>query len=123
MSAVPEADVVITNPTHYAVALKYEGEGRGAPVMVAKGADFVALKIREVAEANDVPILSAPPLARAIYHSTEINDEIPSGLFMAVAQVLAYVFQLKRYKSRDAERPNELKAGDLPIPDEFKNDQ
>lgn len=123
MSAVPEADVVITNPTHYAVALKYEGEGRGAPVMVAKGADFVALKIREVADANDVPILSAPPLARAIYHSTEINDEIPSGLFMAVAQVLAYVFQLKRYKSRDAERPSELKADDLPIPDEFKNDQ
>ena len=122
MSAVPEADVVITNPTHYAVALKYEGEGRGAPVMVAKGADFVALKIREIAAANDVPILSAPPLARAIYHSTEINDEIPTGLFMAVAQVLAYVFQLKRYKSRDAERPSELKTGDLPIPDEFKND-
>lgn len=122
MSAVPEADVVITNPTHYAVALKYEGEGGGAPVMVAKGADFVALKIREVAAANDVPILSAPPLARAIYHSTEINDEIPTGLFMAVAQVLAYVFQLKRYKSRDAERPSELKAGDLPIPNEFKND-
>jgi len=127
MSAVPEADVVITNPTHYAVALKYEsggeGEGRGAPVMVAKGADFVALKIREIAEAHDVPILSAPPLARAIYHSTEIDDEIPSGLYMAVAQVLAYVFQLKRYKSRDADRPTELKVGELPIPEEFKADQ
>jgi flagellar biosynthetic protein FlhB len=124
MSAVPEADVVITNPTHYAVALKYEEQGGGgAPVMVAKGVDFVAFKIREVAEEHDVPILSAPPLARAIYHSTEINDEIPSGLFMAVAQVLAYVFQLKRFKKREAERPTELKVKDLPIPDEYSDDQ
>ncbi|WP_067866474.1 flagellar biosynthesis protein FlhB [Neptuniibacter marinus] len=122
MSAVPEADVVITNPTHYAVALKYEGDDRNAPIMVAKGVDFVALKIREIAEANDVPILSAPPLARAIYNSTEINDEIPSGLYMAVAQVLAYVFQLKRFKSRQAERPTEVKVDELPIPDEFKDD-
>lgn len=121
MTAVPDADVVITNPTHYAVALKYEGDDRNAPIMVAKGVDFVALKIREVAEANDVPILSAPPLARAIYNSTEINDEIPSGLYMAVAQVLAYVFQLKRFKSRQAERPTEVKVDELPIPDEFKD--
>ena len=71
MTAVPDADVVITNPTHYAVALKYEGDDRNAPIMVAKGVDFVALKIREIAEANDVPILSAPPLARAIYNSTD----------------------------------------------------
>ena len=124
MGAVPEADVVITNPTHYAVALKYEEQGGGgAPVLVAKGVDFVAFKIREVAEEHDVPILSAPPLARAIYHSTEINDEIPSGLFMAVAQVLAYVFQLKRFKKREAERPTELKVKDLPIPDEYSDDQ
>ncbi len=121
MAAVPDADVVITNPTHYAVALKYEGDDRNAPIMVAKGVDFVALKIREIAEANDVPILSAPPLARAIYNSTEINDEIPSGLYMAVAQVLAYVFQLKRFKSRQAERPTEVKVDELPIPDEFKD--
>lgn len=121
MTAVPDADVVITNPTHYAVALKYEGDERNAPIMVAKGVDFVALKIREIAEANDVPILSAPPLARAIYNSTEINDEIPSGLYMAVAQVLAYVFQLKRFKSRQAERPTEVKVDELPIPDEFKD--
>ena len=121
MTAVPDADVVITNPTHYAVALKYEGDDRNAPIMVAKGVDFVALKIREIAEANDVPILSAPPLARAIYNSTEINDEIPSGLYMAVAQVLAYVFQLKRFKSRQAERPTEVKVDELPIPDEFKD--
>ncbi|EAR60566.1 flagellar biosynthesis protein FlhB [Neptuniibacter caesariensis] len=122
MQAVPEADVVITNPTHYSVALKYDGENRGAPVLLAKGADFVALKIREIAKEHDIPILSAPPLARAIYNSTEIDDEIPSGLYMAVAQVLAYVFQLKRYKEREAERPTELNVNKLPIPDEFKDD-
>ncbi|WP_415886925.1 flagellar biosynthesis protein FlhB [Neptuniibacter sp. QD37_6] len=122
MQSVPEADVVITNPTHYSVALKYESEGRGAPILVAKGADFVALKIREIAEEHDIPILSAPPLARAIYNSTEIDDEIPSGLYMAVAQVLAYVFQLKRYKEREAERPSGLQVDQLPIPEEFKDD-
>ena len=121
MKSVPEADVVITNPTHYAVALKYDGEGRGAPVLVAKGVDFLAFKIREVAEEHDVPVLSAPPLARAIYNFTEIEEEIPSGLYMAVAQVLAYVFQLKRYKERQAERPTDIKVDSLPIPEEFKD--
>ncbi|MGH1462117.1 MAG: flagellar biosynthesis protein FlhB [Neptuniibacter sp.] len=119
MKSVPDADVVITNPTHYAVALKYEGEGRGAPVLVAKGVDFLALKIREVAEEHDIPILSAPPLARAIYNFTEIEEEIPSGLYLAVAQVLAYVFQLKSYKKRQAEKPSEIKVDKLPIPEEF----
>jgi len=122
MQSVPEADVVITNPTHYSVALKYENEGRGAPVLVAKGADFVALKIREIAAEHDIPVLSAPPLARAIYNSTEIDEEIPSGLYMAVAQVLAYVFQLQRFKKREAERPSNLQVDQLPIPDEFKDD-
>lgn len=122
MQSVPEADVVITNPTHYSVALKYENEGRGAPILVAKGADFVALKIREVATEHDIPVLSAPPLARAIYNSTEIDDEIPSGLYMAVAQVLAYVFQLQSFKKRQAERPSNLQMDKLPIPDEFKDD-
>ncbi|WP_420599296.1 flagellar biosynthesis protein FlhB [Neptuniibacter sp.] len=119
MKSVPEADVVITNPTHYAVALKYDGEGRGAPTLVAKGVDFLAFKIREVAEEHDVPILSAPPLARAIYNFTELEEEIPSGLYMAVAQVLAYVFQLKRYKKQQAEKPTDIKVDKLPIPDEF----
>lgn len=119
MKSVPEADVVITNPTHYAVALKYDGEGRGAPILVAKGVDFLAFKIREVAEEHDVPILSAPPLARAIYNFTELEDEIPSGLYMAVAQVLAYVFQLKRYKKQQAEKPTDIKVDKLPIPEEF----
>ena len=121
MKEVPEADVVITNPTHYSVALKYDGDNRGAPIMVAKGADFVALKIREIAAEHDVPVLQAPPLARAIYHSTEINEEIPSELYMAVAQVLAYVFQLKRFKKHQDEKPSRLDVDDLPIPDEFKD--
>lgn len=121
MKDVPEADVVITNPTHYSVALKYDGENRGAPIMVAKGADFVALKIREIAAEHDVPVLQAPPLARAIYHSTEVNEEIPAGLYMAVAQVLAYVFQLKRFKKRQDEKPGRLDIDGLPIPDEFKD--
>ncbi|MBV0934015.1 flagellar biosynthesis protein FlhB [Marinobacterium weihaiense] len=122
MSDVPEADVVITNPTHYAVALKYDQGGSGAPRVVAKGADFVALKIREVAEANDVPLLSAPPLARALYHATEIGDEIPAGLYQSVAQVLAYVFQLKRYRQRLDEAPAPLRDDDLDIPDEFRRE-
>ncbi|MBR9828778.1 MAG: flagellar type III secretion system protein FlhB [Oceanospirillales bacterium] len=122
MSAVPEADVVITNPTHYAVALKYDQQGGGAPRVVAKGADFVALKIREIAQAHDVPLLSAPPLARALYHAAEIDDEIPAGLYQSVAQVLAYVYQLKRYRQRLEEAPAPLKDDDLDIPEEFRQD-
>lgn len=122
MQAVPEADVVITNPTHYSVALKYEGDNRGAPVVIAKGADFIALKIREIAKEHDVPILAAPPLARAIYNATEVDEEIPAGLYMAVAQVLAYVFQLQRFKKRQDEKPKELDLSGLSIPEEFKDD-
>ncbi|MBQ0782701.1 MAG: flagellar type III secretion system protein FlhB [Amphritea sp.] len=122
MSAVPEADVVITNPTHYAVALKYDQSGGGAPFLVAKGADFVALKIREIADAHEVPVLSAPALARAIYHSTEVEEEIPSGLFKAVAEVLAYVFQLQRHKKRQGPAPKEV-SQDLDIPSELRQDE
>jgi len=121
MKSVPEADVVITNPTHYAVALKYEGEEGKAPLLVAKGVDFMALKIREAAEEHDIPILSAPPLARAIYNHTELEEEIPAGLYMAVAQVLAYVFQLRRYKKQQAEKPTDIKVDSLPIPDDFQD--
>ena len=117
---MPEADVVITNPTHYSVAIKYDQERSEAPIMVAKGADQMALKIREVASASDVPILESPALARAIYYNTEVDETIPEGLFMAVAQVLAHVYQLQR---------NLAKAGaslapqdDYPIPDELKHD-
>ncbi len=121
MSDVPKADVIITNPTHYAIALQYEQSGTGAPVVLAKGTDIIAQQIRMVGEANEVPVLSAPPLTRAIYFSTEIGDEIPSGLYIAVAQVLAFVFQLRRYKTRGGNKPH-INTEDLPIPDELKRD-
>ncbi len=95
MMAVPEADVVVTNPTHYSVALKYDPDGMAAPRVVAKGADQIALKIREVAAASGVPRVEAPPLARALYFTTRLDEEIPAELFLAVARVLAWVYQLK----------------------------
>ena len=121
MQEVPDADVIITNPTHYAVALRYNQTGDGAPYVVAKGSDLMAQQIRIVGEANEVPILSAPPLTRAIYFSTELGEEIPSGLYIAVAQVLAFVFQLRRYNNRGGNKPK-LDTEDLPIPDEYKRD-
>ncbi|HIA09082.1 MAG TPA: flagellar biosynthesis protein FlhB [Chromatiaceae bacterium] len=108
MDAVPQADVVVINPTHYAVALKYDRDGNGAPVVVAKGADLVAAHIRSLAIGNDVPLFQAPPLARALYANVDIDEEIPSGLFLAVAQVLAYVFQandVMRFGGVMPERP------------------
>lgn len=99
MAAVPTASVVITNPTHYAVALKYDRDMQ-APVCVAKGADLVALKIREIATDNDVPIVESPPLARALFASVEIDDEIPVEHYQAVAEVIGYVMKLKRGFSR-----------------------
>ncbi|SIS47016.1 flagellar biosynthesis protein FlhB [Neptunomonas antarctica] len=122
MTDVPQADVVITNPTHYAVALKYISGDRDAPIVVAKGADFVALKIREIAEEHGVPILSTPPLARALYNSTEIDQEVPTALYKAVAQVLAYVFQLKRYKEKQSDMPKQLSERDMIIPEDYRYD-
>ncbi|WP_100642112.1 flagellar biosynthesis protein FlhB [Alteromonas facilis] len=119
MQAVPEADVVVTNPTHYSVALKYDENGNRAPVLVAKGVDELAMHIRKIATANDVPLIPSPMLARAIYYSTETDHEVPSKLFMAVAQVLAYVYQLKAFKSGKGARPKPLKK-DLPIPPEYR---
>lgn len=95
MAAVPSADVVVMNPTHYAVALKYEEGGSGAPRVVAKGADLLALRIRDAARTARVPVLQAAPLARALYAHCELDQEIPAALFAAVAQVLAWVFQLR----------------------------
>ncbi len=95
MAAVPGADLVVMNPTHYAVALKYDEASMGAPRVVAKGADLLALKIRDIAKEAGVPVLQAPPLARALYAHGEIDKEIPTALFSAVAQVLAWVFQLR----------------------------
>jgi flagellar biosynthetic protein FlhB len=105
MSNVPTADVIITNPTHYAVALKYNPESMATPVLLAKGGDNIALKIREIAKAHGVEIIESPVLARAIFHTTELDQEIPSGLYLAVAQVLAYVFQLRTYRKGRGQKP------------------
>ncbi len=98
---VPDADVVITNPTHYSVALKYDKDGTGAPRVVAKGQDLIALKIRTIAIEHDVAIYEEPPLARALHGTTEIGDEIPGPLFLAVARVLAYVYHLRKSAPTD----------------------
>jgi flagellar biosynthetic protein FlhB len=105
---------VVTNPTHYAVALKYtEGKMR-APKVVAKGTDEVAARIRELAVENKVALLEAPPLARALYRHTELGDEIPAALYTAVAEVLAYVFQLRAYGKRGGQRPATPNQLDVP---------
>jgi flagellar biosynthetic protein FlhB len=109
IEVVPTADVVITNPTHFAVALKYDDATMGAPRVVAKGKDFMAQRIREIAEANKVPLFSAPPLARALFRSATVGQEIDPGLYTAVAQVLAYIFQINSAAHRRA-------AGPAPIP-------
>ena len=115
MAAVPMADVVVTNPSHFAVALKYMEDRHRAPVVVAKGMDTVAARIRELARANGVPQLEAPPLARALYKHVELGDEIPAALYTAVAQVLAYIFQLKRYAQGQATRP--VEPTDIEVPE------
>lgn len=104
MEDVPTADVIVTNPTHFAVALKYDENRMGAPRVVAKGVDVIAQQIRDVAGGAKVPVVEAPPLARALYHTTEIGREIPAALYIAVAQILAYVFRLKQA----------IAVGDLP---------
>ncbi len=96
MAAVPEADVVITNPTHYAVALKYDQATMEAPRLVAKGVDNIALRIREVAEENDVAVVENPPVARALHASVDIDQEIPPEHYKAVAEIIGYVMRLKR---------------------------
>jgi flagellar biosynthesis protein FlhB len=117
MSEIPTADVVVTNPTHYSVALKYSETGMRAPIVVAKGSHLTAARIREIATENNVPILEAPPLARALYKHTEIGDVIPEALYTAVAEVLAYIYQLRRYNKEGGEQPSE--PHDLPVPAEL----
>lgn len=95
LEGVRDSDVIITNPTHFAVALQYKQTEMSAPKVVAKGVDYLALHIREIAEENGVPVVEEPPLARTLYYSVEVNQEIPEDMFRAVAQVLAYVYQLK----------------------------
>ncbi|OGS96117.1 MAG: flagellar biosynthesis protein FlhB [Gallionellales bacterium RBG_16_56_9] len=122
MAAIPTADVVVTNPTHYAVALKYSENDRSrkgmrAPVVVAKGSHLLALRIREIAQENHVPILEAPPLARALHKHTDLGESIPEALYTAVAEVLAYVYQLRRYEKQGGARPQE--PSNLPVPVEL----
>lgn len=121
MQAVPDADVVITNPTHFAVALKYDAAAGGAPRLLAKGNDFLALKIREVAQEHKVTVLESPALARAVYYSTELDQEIPAGLYLAVAQVLAYVYQLRQFRAGKGKRPGPMP--DVPIPPDLRRDE
>jgi len=118
MEEVPKADVVVTNPTHFAVALRYDPDNMRAPKVVAKGADLIAAQIRNVAARHKVTTVSAPPLARALYHSTRIDREIPAGLYLAVAQVLAYVFQLKAARQEGGQTPSP--PTDLPVPAEYE---
>lgn len=120
MQEVPKADVVVTNPTHYAVALRYDPGKMKAPVVVAKGRDLVAATIREVAGSNAVPLVEAPVLARAIYFNTELDRPIPAALFLAVAQLLAYVFQLRAYQDEGGDIPTPPQ--DFPVPKEYQHD-
>jgi flagellar biosynthetic protein FlhB len=119
MEDVPGADVVITNPTHYAVALKYDQNSMAAPVVVAKGGDETAFRIIEIARANKVDVLRTPPLTRAVYHNTQVGGEIPDGLYMAIAQVLAYLFQLRRFRRGQGEKPGMPR---FPIPPDLRRD-
>lgn len=116
MEELPTADVVITNPTHFAVALKYDEARMGAPQVIAKGKDLLAKRIREVAEEHGVPLFSAPPLARVLYRSTEIGGEIPARLYTAVAQVLAYIYQLNETLRPGQKRP------EPPVPEVDEDD-
>ncbi len=114
MAAIPNADLVVMNPTHYAVALKYDDAKMGAPRVVAKGADLMAMKIRDIAKSSQVPVLQAPVLARALYAHAEVDREIPAALFSAVAQVLAYVYQLRAALTGRVPMPGNLPELNVP---------
>ncbi len=114
MAEIPKADVVVTNPTHYAVALRYQDGSMRAPKVVAKGAHLLAARIRALAEEHRVPVLEAPPLARALYRHADLGDEIPAALYTAVAEVLAYVYQLRRYRYGGGPAPREPEFVPLP---------
>lgn len=115
MSNVPNADVVITNPTHYAVAIRYKEGENGAPIVVAKGVDVIAQKIKEIAAEHEVMTLESPKLARALYAHAELEREIPQTLYSAVAEILAYVFQLRVFKQHGGVRP--VMPANVPVPD------
>lgn len=119
MEEVPKADVIVTNPTRYAVALRYDAGRMQAPVLVAKGTELVAANIRKVGRAHAVPIVEAPTLARALYFNVELGDPIPAGLYLAVAKLLAYVFQLRDARQQGGSAPD---LPDLPVPDELRRE-
>jgi len=119
MGEVPNSDVIITNPTHYSIALKYDAAVGGAPKLVAKGIDEMAMHIRTIAKENDVEIVQSAALARSLYYTSEIDQDIPEELYAAVAQVLAFIFQLNQHKKGRAKKPTPV-AKELPIPEEFK---
>ncbi|WJD48855.1 flagellar biosynthesis protein FlhB [Enterobacter sp. PGRG2] len=123
MADVPTADVIVTNPTHYSVALKYDENKMSAPKVIAKGAGLVALRIREIGNENRIPTLEAPPLARALYRHAEIGQQIPGQLYAAVAEVLAWVWQLKRWRLAGGTAP--VKPANLPVPEalDFMNEK
>ena len=114
---VPDADVIITNPTHYAVALKYDPNKAEAPYIVAKGMDDIALHIRDVARQHQIEIVEFPPLARAVYHTTRVNQQIPTQLFRAIAHVLTYVMQIKSWRTGQLEQKPRLNR-QITIPEE-----
>lgn len=114
VGAVPKADLVVMNPTHYAVAIRYDDSSMNAPRVVAKGADLIAMKIRDVAKAHNVPVLQSPMLARALYAHAELDGEVPSALYTAVAQVLAYVYQLKAAMKGQGAMPGEMPTPQVP---------
>lgn len=120
MAEVPKADVIVTNPTHFAVALTYKSETMRAPKVVAKGRYLLAQRIKEIGEEHNIPIMEAPPLARALYKHAELDHEIPSALFAAVAEVLAYIYQLRSYNSGEGIAPTVPK--ELPVPKELDFD-
>ena len=119
MEDVPNSDVIITNPTHFSIALRYDAAVGGAPVLSAKGVDEMALHIRTIAKEHQIEIIQSPALARSLYYTAEVGDDIPEELFAAVAQVLAFIFQLNEHKKGNAKKPIPV-AKDLPIPDDFR---
>jgi flagellar biosynthetic protein FlhB len=120
LKAVPNADVIITNPEHYSVALSYDPTTMKAPILIAKGIDTIALKIREIGKKYQVPTVTVPPLARSLYYHAQIDREIPEGLYIAIAQILAYIYQLDQYYAGKAEKPNGIPS--CPIPNSLRVD-
>lgn len=119
MEQVATADVIVTNPSHYAVALRYDQEKMRAPVVVAMGMNLIAFQIMDRGREHGVPVIEAPPLARALYYHSEINREIPAGLYLAVAQLLAYIYQVNQYQANG----QTVATPDFPIPDELRRDE